>query len=168
MAGSSPGYAPGGRPIQPCSPPVAQIRFVAIPLRVWRRMRPPVPMDSSSGCAMTTSRPPLCSSIARLGYAVFHLPRVVERVPRDAPYRVGNGPLRVFRGMAHGLEQPLAVVRLHAQADRRRISNLGVDHVLEHLVAVAAAPARSFAKVPWNFRPHLVEILPAGFEQRDQ
>src|SRR2546427_12663006 len=93
------------------------MRWVAIPARVWRRIKPPEPIDSSSGCAITTSRPPFCSSIDRLGYAVFDLPRVVEGVPRGAPDRVGDGPSSVRLRVAEAGEEGLAVRSLQAQAD---------------------------------------------------
>src|SRR2546421_10820285 len=102
-----------------------------MPARVCRRIRQPVPIDSSSGCAITTGRPPFCSSIDRLGYAVFHLPRVVEGVPRGAPDRVGDGPSSVRLRVAEAGEEGLAVRRLQAQAYPLAVFELGVQHMLE-------------------------------------
>ena len=42
------------------------------------------------------------------GYAVFHLPRVVESVPGGAPYRIRDGPLSVAVGLAEPFANRLA------------------------------------------------------------
>src|SRR5213082_3873977 len=121
------------------------MRWVAMPARVWRRIRPPEPIDSSSGCAITTSRPPFCSSIDGLGYAVFHLPRVVERVPCGAPDHVRHRPLFLAVRVAEALEQSLVVRLLQAQPDPLGVLELGVEHVLVHLVPVSTAAAWTLA-----------------------
>src|SRR5438876_10648555 len=135
------------------------MRWVAMPARVWRRIRPPEPIDSSSGCAITTSRPPFCSSIDGLGYAVFDLPRVVEGVPGGAPDRVGDGPSSVRARVAEAGEERLAVRRLQAHADPLAVFELGVQHVLEHLVAVPSSTARSLAQFGRRVGDDPVEVF---------
>src|SRR5438445_10668355 len=103
------------------------MRWVAMPARVWRRIRPPEPIDSSSGWAITTSRPPFCSSIDGLGYAVFHLPRVVQRVPCGAPDHVGHRPLFLAIRVAEALEQSIVVRLLQAKHAPLGVIQLGVD-----------------------------------------
>src|SRR5712691_5102259 len=139
------------------------MRFVRMPFRVWRRTMPPVPIDSSSGCAMTTSRPPFCSSIDESGYAVFHLPRVVEGVPGGAPNRVDDRPLLLAVRVGEALEQRPAVRSLQAETDPLRVLQFRAQHVVEHLVAVPAAAARPLAQLLRGLGPHAVEIFPAGF-----
>src|SRR5438552_4099870 len=111
------------------------------------------------------------------GYAVFHLPRVVERVPGGAPYRIRDGPLSVALALAEPFANRLAkgfhlgcvagIGLFQPHTDALGVLDLGAEHVVVHLLPVPAAPARSLAQLFRRFRPHLVEILPAGIEQRD-
>src|SRR5438552_7601696 len=143
------------------------MRFVRMPFRVWRRTMPPVPIDSSSGWAITTSRPPFCSSIDESGYAVFHLPRVVEGVPGGSPHRVDDRPLLFAVWLRKALEKRLAVRLLEPETDPLRVLQLSAQHVLEHLVPVPAAAARSFAQPLRRLGPDAVEVFPAGVHERD-
>src|SRR5438094_8273447 len=126
------------------------MRWVAMPARVWRRIRPPEPIDSSSGCAITTSRPPFCSSIDGLGYAVFDLPRVVDGVPGGAPDRVGDGPSSVRFRVTEAGEQSLAVRRLQAHAGPLAVFELGVERAREPRVGVPSSAAPSLAQLGWR------------------
>src|SRR5437879_2300433 len=119
------------------------MRCVRTPFRVWRRTMPPVPIDSSSGWAITTSRPPFCSSIDESGYAVFHLPRVVEGVPGGTPNRVDDRPLLFTVRVGEAVQQGFAVRLLEPETDPFGVLQLSSQHVLVHLVPVTAPAARS-------------------------
>src|SRR5439155_13025058 len=115
-------------------------------------------------------------SISQLGYAVFHLPRVVERVPRGAPRRVWHGPLLLPVGIAKASAEadPKALDRggvipgrlLLMQADLLRVLDFGREDVLEHLVAIPAAATRSLLELRRRLGAHLFEVLPARLHDR--
>src|SRR2546428_15183 len=127
---------------------------VQAPIQMWSRW--PYPPSGPQPTTARGRRLTICSSMSYLGYAVFHLPRVVQRVPRGASRGVRHRPLLLAVGIAQARAQRCAkpfdragVVPgglLLAQADPLRVLDLGAEHVLEHLVAIAAAAARSFGE----------------------
>src|SRR5882672_1837972 len=164
-----------------CLPRVAQIRFTGTPARLWRRMRPPQPIDSSSGCAIT-SRRPWAFSIAThdspaplLLASVLHLPGMIERVPRHASGDIRHRPLLDSIRIRQALENRLAershgrLLRafrlLQAQADLPCVTPLSAEDVDEHRVTIPSPAARPLAQGRGSLRDNLVEILPASRDQ---
>src|SRR6266850_235305 len=173
--------APRGFPVQPASPRVAQIRLTGTPARLWRRMRPPQPIDSSSGCAITTRRP-WAFSIAThdspaplLLASVLHLPGMIERVPRHASGDIRHRPLLDSIRIRQALENRLAershgrLLRafrlLQAQADLPCVTPFSAEDVDEHRVTIPSPAARPLAQGRGSLRDNLVEVLPASRDQ---